>query len=465
MTTATATTTTAKSRDKKTGQGTPTLTELAVTAITPNPDNPRKDLGDLTELAASIASQGIQQPLVVSPADGKTYMLVMGHRRYAAAVKAGLNTVPCIVRKMETRKQAELMLVENTQRSSLTAIEEARGYARLLDLGEDEDQMAKATGRSRATVRRRLKVAAIDTDLLPDGRQISFDQLETIADYREWPDLQARLARAAGGRNWASEKHDIEQEKRTLDWAEDARKTAKELGLAIVEGVTERYRTVEGYTKVGTLDTDQSLADKMADMSKAARDGMDSIGIVTTGPLWGRGAVLLRKLTPEEHDAEKKREEDHQKALSDFEEREVKREETSDRLFAFTRKAEDLMEEHMAVLAHRPLPAKTQVEVMADLTLYLQRNPAPLPDGFGAKLAEPWGKDTSILDPDEKHRPQAALTVLLAAVTQDVSPSRWCTRDGLDMMAELYAILAKTGYQPGDEENEVLAGSLLKPAD
>ena len=136
-----------------------TIENLQVDDLHANPNNPRKQVGDVDELASSIRSQGIKQPLLVTPngetdIDGhKQYRVVIGHRRLAAARQSGLSTVPAIVEEMDARREREIMLVENTQRSDLTPIEEADGYQGLLDLGMHVKEMAEKTGRSDRFVR------------------------------------------------------------------------------------------------------------------------------------------------------------------------------------------------------------------------------------------------------------------------------------------------------------------------
>lgn len=108
-----------------------TIENLQVDDLHANPHNPRKQVGDVEELASSIRSQGIKQPLLVTPTGEtdigghKQYRVVIGHRRLAAARQAGLSTVPAIVEEMDARREREIMLVENTQRSDLTPVEEA----------------------------------------------------------------------------------------------------------------------------------------------------------------------------------------------------------------------------------------------------------------------------------------------------------------------------------------------------
>ena len=132
--------------------------------IHPHPDNPRKDIGDITELTESVKMDGIMQNLTVVPnkdRDGE-YTLVIGHRRCAAARAAGLTELPCIISDMDYKKQVSTMLVENIQRSDLTVIEQADGFQMMIDLGDSIEDVVEKTGFSEATVRRRLKIAELD---------------------------------------------------------------------------------------------------------------------------------------------------------------------------------------------------------------------------------------------------------------------------------------------------------------
>lgn len=118
-------------------------------------DNLRRNVGNVTELAASIRSIGVLEPLLVTPAvDG--FAVVAGHRRLAAARKAGLEVVPCVVREMSEVERVIAMVVENEQRSDLSPIESAEGYFRLIDMGITQKELAKQVGRSAKHVASRL---------------------------------------------------------------------------------------------------------------------------------------------------------------------------------------------------------------------------------------------------------------------------------------------------------------------
>ena len=137
---------------------------IPVDLLNPHPDNPRKELGDLTELAASIKQSGIYQNLTVVPAeDGDGYTVVIGHRRRAAAKLAGLTELPCIVADMSYKEQISTMLLENMQRSDLTVYEQAQGFQMMLNMGDSIADIASGTGLSESTIRRRVKLLELDS--------------------------------------------------------------------------------------------------------------------------------------------------------------------------------------------------------------------------------------------------------------------------------------------------------------
>ena len=138
------------------------MCKIPVDKLIPHPDNPRKDLGDLTELAASIEAKGVLQNLTVVPAGDDTYRIIIGHRRHAAAKLAGLAKLPCVIVDMTPQEQFETMMVENVQRSDLTVYEQAEGFQMMLDMGGSVEKVAEKTGFSETTVRNRVKLLKLD---------------------------------------------------------------------------------------------------------------------------------------------------------------------------------------------------------------------------------------------------------------------------------------------------------------
>src|SRR5262249_6317252 len=121
-----------------------TIRMIPVEDISPSPANPRSDLGDIGELAASIRTLGIIQSLTVRPTDNGSYVLVAGERRLAAAQAVGLREVPAIVREMDDKTALATALVENCQRLDISATDEARAYRALIsEHGYTQRSLAK----------------------------------------------------------------------------------------------------------------------------------------------------------------------------------------------------------------------------------------------------------------------------------------------------------------------------------
>ncbi len=125
--------------DKDTERVRSALVYIPVDELHPHPDNPRKELGDLTELAESIKSKGVMQNLTVVPRSEGGYTVIIGHRRSAAAKVAGLTALPCVIVEMSEREQVATMLLENMQRVDLTAYEQAQGFLLKYDLANGWD--------------------------------------------------------------------------------------------------------------------------------------------------------------------------------------------------------------------------------------------------------------------------------------------------------------------------------------
>ena len=134
--------------------------------IEANPLQPRRSLGELAELTASIREKGILEPLLVRAVEGRRYQIIAGERRYRAALEAGLDEVPCIVRESSDAETMELALIENLQRKDLTAFEEADGLRALAEShGYTHEKMAEKLGKSRSSITEALSLAAMPEDV------------------------------------------------------------------------------------------------------------------------------------------------------------------------------------------------------------------------------------------------------------------------------------------------------------
>jgi ParB family transcriptional regulator, chromosome partitioning protein len=188
------------------GISTTVLADIPVADISPNPHQPRVhfDEESLAELAASIAQLGVLQPLLVRPVDGG-FQLIAGERRWRAAQRVGLATVPAIVRGSDDVSAVEQALVENLHRDDLTPLEEAAAFQQLIeDFELTHDEVARRVGKSRSAITNTLRLLGLPPavqHLLADGR-LSAGHARALLGT---PDrtLQERLARLAATEGWS----------------------------------------------------------------------------------------------------------------------------------------------------------------------------------------------------------------------------------------------------------------------
>ncbi len=136
------------------------IREVEIGRIRPNPSQPRMDFDEesIGELADSILARGVLQPILLRP-DGDNFQLVAGERRWRAAQRARLHTIPALVREIDDSAAAEIALIENVQRQDLNAIEEAEGYRKLIDrYGHTQDEVARLVHKSRSHVTNLLRL-------------------------------------------------------------------------------------------------------------------------------------------------------------------------------------------------------------------------------------------------------------------------------------------------------------------
>lgn len=214
------------------------IVKIPVGQLMHHPDNPRKNLGDLTELADSIRVNGVLQNLTVAadPDTGK-YLVVIGNRRMEAAKMAGLADVPCVISNMDHKTQVATMLEENMQRADLTVYEQAQGFQMMMDLGFDEDQIAERTGFSKTTVHRRLKMAELDQRLLKKAceakdteRQITLADFEKLAQVDSIKERNA-LLKDIGDNSFGWSVTRTLQRQKAQAVKKQARKTLQEAGV------------------------------------------------------------------------------------------------------------------------------------------------------------------------------------------------------------------------------------------
>jgi ParB family chromosome partitioning protein len=171
---------------------------IALEKLDPNPEQPRVELGDLSELTASIAEKGVLEPLLVRPSSftGR-WMIIAGERRWRAARQAGLTEVPCVEMNVDDGTVAEIALIENMQRKDLTVWEEADGLLALCErFGHTHEEVARKVGKSRSTVTEALSIAAIPSDVREICRQADVSAKSVLLQIVRQPDEEGmrRLA-------------------------------------------------------------------------------------------------------------------------------------------------------------------------------------------------------------------------------------------------------------------------------
>lgn len=169
---------------------------ISVHLIAPNPEQPRREIGDLTELSNSIREKGVLEPLLVKPNFEKgTWMIIAGERRWRASQLAGLTEVPCIEMDLDDQNIAEIALIENLQRKDLTVWEEADGLAALSEkFGYKHDEIARKISKSRTTVTELMTIAGLPAEIRAKCRQVKISAKSTLLEIARQFDEEAMFA-------------------------------------------------------------------------------------------------------------------------------------------------------------------------------------------------------------------------------------------------------------------------------
>ncbi len=236
-------------------------TQVPISEVFPNPNQPRKafDENALNDLAKSIKEHGVIMPLVVNRNGDGTYMIIAGERRYRAAIRAGLERIPVIVKELNEREIQEISLIENLQREDLNPIEAAYGMKRLMEeYNLTQEVLAERLGKSRpaiANTMRLLTLADEVVDLVRDGK-LSAGHARTLVPVSK--ESQVELARECVKNGWSV--RDMERAvKQFLNPPEViAKDKEKKNALANVElkHLVERLRTTFK-TKVSLIGTEK----------------------------------------------------------------------------------------------------------------------------------------------------------------------------------------------------------------
>lgn len=427
--------------------------------IDPHPDNPRKNIGDVTDLAASIKTNGLLSPLSVVP-NGSRYRVIAGHRRLAACKQAGTGAVPCFVLDLDPLQQLEAMVTENCQREQLTVLEEADAIQGMLDLGATTAAVAHRLGRSADYVRDRAKAASIKADVRKtrdDFDQLTIGQLMAIARYDGQPDRQERLAHAAGTSNFDYILHNIEVEDRRSQWFADvsALLATGTTGLNVIEDPGETFSDSEWHYSGAIFPAAGTPEETIEELRKQNPDAVSVHEATQTIYLWDR------------RDAAAEAEKEVQRAAEQAE-RDARR-------HALEEYAAASADKRMAWLHANLHGIKRDKLIETTARLGLLQIIDPDPQGYTQALST-WNDKCgaeqfatiSGIEPeralaelryhlDEPDWAVWAVQILAARIEWFVAPTDWTTvNDTSRRIPGYYQILQDLGYTPADDETSHL---------
>ena len=243
-------------KEKLEAKNTTGVTEVEIEKIKPNPNQPRKnfDVDALNELAASIKTHGIVQPIVVNDLGDGTYMIIAGERRWRAANICGLKTVPAVIRNYTDKQVKEISIIENLQREDLNPVEAARAIKELMDeYGLTQDAVAERIGKSRPSVANTLRLLSLYPDVLKmveDGK-LSAGHARCLVVVED-KNNQIKLANAVIQRNLSV--RDLEKAVKNLENPQKRQIVSQEQSLELKELIIQMQKTFA--TKVTAIGND-----------------------------------------------------------------------------------------------------------------------------------------------------------------------------------------------------------------
>jgi ParB family chromosome partitioning protein len=249
------------------------LRMLDIENIHPSTKQPRKHFDDsrLDELAESIRSQGVIQPLVVRVREGGGFELVAGERRWRAAQRAGLHQIPAVVREVAESQAFEMALVENLQREDLNPIEEAEGYQRLVaEFGYTQESLSLRVGKDRSTVANALRLLKLPPSvrtMVIEGR-LNMGHARALLGLESDPVIE-RLARQAASRGLsvrqveAMVKRERENGNRPAEQPAPVSSAARDLVHRLEQALTVRVKLAESSPKSGRIEIYYTSLDEL----------------------------------------------------------------------------------------------------------------------------------------------------------------------------------------------------------
>lgn len=462
------------------------LTYIPIEELYPHPDNPRKDIGDVEELADSIKAKGILQNLTVvrghewtheeykaasasyneEPTEEKRhalnkrhsdegYTVLIGHRRMAAAKLAGLTELPCAVVEMSPQDQIATMLLENMQRSDLTVYEQAKGFQMMLDFGDSIDTVAEKSGFSTTTIRRRVKLLELDEDKFKKSEQRNV----SLFEYMELDKIK-----------------DIDRKNRVLD-SIGTPNFNNELKRAITEEEEQEYfdKIEAELAKFATKIDDSSGYSYVTDFNTWRKKDVEVPEDADTVKYFykreaGRNYIsLYKEKVVTEAEEEKKRIEAEKQAERDRRKEELR--EASSRAYELRKDAIDVIS-NSAALKHLPGIVAFLMKATCD-SHYIRVDNADIAEMLGfdteSEEYEDWTDEEfnehlfSLIETKTKDKAAQCLLKYAYALCEDSSNKNYydwyAMHSPNEKLDRIYNFLCSLGYEMSDEEKALQNGT------
>lgn len=240
--------------------GAPVGRMIPIDRLEANPDQPRQNVGDLSDLTASIMEKGVLEPILVRhDRENDNFMIISGERRYRASLAAGLREVPCIEKEVDDGEVAEIALIENLQRKDLTALEEAEGLQSLIGrFGYTHEQIAKKISKARSSVTETLSLNTLPEDIKQmcrDAQVLSKSMLLQIVrqpSKEKMVELLKRFARGEVSRDEARKERLQGEASRPRNYVFRFRPPTKEftLDLKFSKSKVDKEELIEALTSI-----------------------------------------------------------------------------------------------------------------------------------------------------------------------------------------------------------------------
>lgn len=427
--------------------------------LEPHPDNPRKDLGDLTELRESIRQNGIMQNLTVIPTDDtfEHFRILIGHRRFAAS-EGIVNELPCVmVEDLTDREQVGIMLCENLQRNDLTFYEQGQGFQMMLDLGDTIDEISEKTGFSKNTVKHRVEIAKLPKAAIEDKKfQLTIGdliELEKISDVKKRQKVLELAWDSNNLKNRISQEIREEKIQKNMKLVKDWLKKCKVNKETKVSGI--QYS--DAYEKVITIELEDLKGLTLTKLQAKVKD--------KTGLTWcdSYGKIYVcRKLTKKEKPERKKSQWEIEN-----EKQKVKREQIRETQEAYIKSVLKFLNE----ADERDFRAGTGVYAERAWKILLRLEAALERVCYSRVLFEDHDAGTEFY---KELQTKPLLWQMLFYVLQSIEVEGFCTyslmpeKDTLAAVEDLNSILHSLGYNVPDElDASILDGTseLYEPGD